>query len=116
MPQLKFKKKPVNHAGTKMPSKTKLRALFIVPVLINLFGCSITPSHSEWRIVNTTFINIRTGPGRGYPITTSILEGERILILYQRTGYTKIRTEENVEGWIETTALPNSEDTTQATK
>jgi len=56
-------------------------------------------------IVSAPYLDLRTGPGRGYPVTQSVLRGERIEVLYQRTGYVKVRTERKLEGWAEARAL-----------
>lgn len=56
-------------------------------------------------IVTAPFLDLRTGPGRGYPVTQSVLRGERVDVLYQRTGYVKVRTDRKLEGWAEARQL-----------
>lgn len=70
--------------------------------ITGLAGCktSLGTQH-QWMIIKAPYLDVRTGPGRGYPITHSVLRGERIEILYERTGYFKVRTPNNLEGWTE---------------
>ena len=116
MTALRFKMSKLNAVTLKRLSKSFFLVLvaLISCLTISLSGCTTKPVDPEWRVVSSTFVDVKTGPGRGYPITTSILEGERIQILYQRMGYTKIRTPENIEGWIETKTLPDPKSATKA--
>jgi hypothetical protein len=45
------------------------------------------------------FLNLRTGPGRGYPVTQVVARGESFDVLYRRTDYFRVRTEKGFEGW-----------------
>ena len=101
-----------------MPSSPKLGLFsgwFIKAIISSLLtmmaaltACTTRPINHEWLVVKAPFLDIRTGPGRGYPITHSVLRGERIELLYQRTGYYKVRTPENIEGWTEAAPLIDS--------
>lgn len=74
-------------------------------LITTLTACTTQPASHEWIMVKAPFLDIRTGPGRGYPITHSVLRGEKIEVLYQRTGYFKVRTPDNIEGWTEANPL-----------
>lgn len=50
--------------------------------------------------VSDPYIELRTGPGRGYPITFIAERGEAIQILKRRTDWFKVRTERQREGWV----------------
>ena len=53
--------------------------------------------------VNTTYIDVRTGPGIGFPITHVIEQGERIDPLKMRTDWIKISTQDRLgakTGWV----------------
>lgn len=50
--------------------------------------------------VNDTFINVHTGPARGYPIFHVVERGEQITLLKQRTDWIKIATRRGHTGWI----------------
>lgn len=45
------------------------------------------------------YLELRTGPGRGYPVTQVVARDEAVDVLFRRTDYFKVRTERGVEGW-----------------
>ena len=45
------------------------------------------------------YLELRTGPGRGYPVTQVVGRGESVEIVKRRTDWLKVRTERGVEGW-----------------
>lgn len=45
------------------------------------------------------FLELRTGPGRGYPITYIAERGEAVEILMRRTDWFKVRSARGKEGW-----------------
>lgn len=45
------------------------------------------------------FLELRTGPGRGYPVTYVVPRGEDVSILKRRTDWFKIRDQRGREGW-----------------
>jgi hypothetical protein len=49
--------------------------------------------------VTEPYLELRTGPGRGYPVTQVVPRDESVDILKRRTDYFKVRTERGVEGW-----------------
>ncbi|MCS6948438.1 MAG: SH3 domain-containing protein [Steroidobacteraceae bacterium] len=49
--------------------------------------------------VTEPYLELRTGPGRGYPVTQVVTRGEAVDVLFRRTDYFKLRTERGVEGW-----------------
>jgi uncharacterized protein YgiM (DUF1202 family) len=74
--------------------------------------------------VNDAFINVYSGPGRGYPIFHVVERDEVITLLKSRTDWIKIETKRGLVGWIKrddmqyTLALdgskPDFPDSTQA--
>lgn len=50
--------------------------------------------------VHEAFINLRTGPGRGYPIFYVAERGETVTVLKQRTDWIKVRNSRAIEGWV----------------
>ena len=51
------------------------------------------------------YIELHTGPGRGYPIFYVAERGEWIEVLYRQTDWFKIRTKDKKEGWVSTNQL-----------
>lgn len=50
--------------------------------------------------VNDAFINVYSGPGRGFPIFHVIEKGEVVTLLKSRTEWIKIETRRGKTGWI----------------
>jgi hypothetical protein len=51
-------------------------------------------------LVADPFIELHTGPGRGYPIFHVVERGREVTILKRRTDWFQIRTDRDVEGWV----------------
>jgi hypothetical protein len=49
--------------------------------------------------VTTPYLELHTGPGRGYPVAQVVGRGESIDVIMRRTEWFKVRTERGVEGW-----------------
>ena len=45
------------------------------------------------------YLELHTGPGRGYPVTQVVARGESVDVLFRRTDWFKVRTETGVTGW-----------------
>lgn len=60
--------------------------------------------------VEDPYIELRTGPGRGYPIFFVAERGEQIEVLKRRTDWFKIRIERDKEGWVNQTQLARTFD------
>ena len=45
------------------------------------------------------YLELHTGPGRGYPVTQVVGRGESVDVLYRHTDWFKVRTEQGIEGW-----------------
>ena len=61
----------------------------------------------EYRTVAVVepFLELYTGPGRGYPIFHVVDRGESIEILMQRTYWFQVRTAKGVVGWVPEKAM-----------
>lgn len=49
--------------------------------------------------VSEPYLELRTGPGRGYPVTQVVGRGESVDVLKRRTDWLKVRTGRGIEGW-----------------
>lgn len=49
--------------------------------------------------VKTPYLELHTGPGRGYPVFDVVAQGDSVLVLFRRTQWLKVRTRRGVEGW-----------------
>ena len=62
-------------------------------------GRAAQPQYVELT-VSEPYIDLRTGPGRGYPIFYSAERGETVQILVRSTDWFKVRTGRKREGWV----------------
>ncbi|MDH4260310.1 MAG: SH3 domain-containing protein, partial [Gammaproteobacteria bacterium] len=51
-------------------------------------------------IVVDPYLELRTGPGRGFPIVQVVSRGETVRILKRRTDWFRIRDSAGHEGWV----------------
>jgi uncharacterized protein YgiM (DUF1202 family) len=58
------------------------------------------------------YIELHTGPGRGFPIFHVADRGARIEVVKQRTDWYQVRTERGVEGWVKEAQLARTLDAT----
>ncbi|MDB6102246.1 MAG: hypothetical protein JWO52_2245, partial [Gammaproteobacteria bacterium] len=49
--------------------------------------------------VTAPYLELRSGPGRGYPVFHVAERDEGVQVLFRRTDWFKVRTERGVEGW-----------------
>ena len=49
--------------------------------------------------VRQPYLELHTGPGRGYPVFHAVPRDESVDVLFRRTDWFKVRTERGVEGW-----------------
>ena len=49
-------------------------------------------------VVRDAFLDLRTGPGRGFPAAYSAARGDTVLLLRQRTDWIKVRTDGGARG------------------
>jgi hypothetical protein len=71
-------------------------------------------SHYVQVTVADPYVEMRTGPGRGYPVTRVVPRGERVDVLMRRTDWFELRDDTGRKGWVdraqmEQTVLANGE-------
>lgn len=59
-------------------------------------------------VIVDPYLELHTGPGRGFPITQVLDSGERIEILKRRTGWYKVRAADGRTGWVSGEQLTNT--------
>lgn len=66
--------------------------------------CLAAPTYGKGRpyevVIAEAYIELHTGPGRGYPIFNVAERGEKLEVHTRRTDWFKVRTEQGVEGWV----------------
>lgn len=71
--------------------------------VLTLLGSGATlPVWAEYEHVQVVepYLELHTGPGRGYPITHVIERNEQIEILLRKTDWFKVRSAQGKEGWV----------------
>lgn len=66
-----------------------------------------TDNYVQVRVADP-YIELRTGPGRGYPIFYIAQRGESVDVLKQRTDWYKVRTAKGKEGWVALEQMANT--------
>ncbi|MGB5716238.1 MAG: SH3 domain-containing protein [Gammaproteobacteria bacterium] len=80
---------------------SQLRVLVIVLLLQALLA---RQAFSEEQLVEVVvaapYLEMHTGPGRGYPVFHVVDRGETISVLKRRTDWFRVRTGKGKEGWV----------------
>ncbi len=67
--------------------------VFVMPPVVAAAATPVTVSVAD------PYLEMHTGPGRGYPITHVVPRGEEISVLKRRTDWFKVRDQRGREGW-----------------
>ena len=84
-----------------------IAALVFVPLVTPAYGKT---SHHE-AVVAEPFLELHTGPGRGFPVFHVVDRGEQIDVLKRRTDWFQVRTKKGVEGWVKLDQMAETLDT-----
>lgn len=87
----------------------------LVFMALAVFVALVTPaygkdSHYE-AVVAEPFIELHTGPGRGYPVFHVVDRGQTIQVLKRRTDWFEVRAANGVEGWVKLDEMADTLDT-----
>jgi len=89
-----------------MRTVPKLATLLILATAAGLAHSAEQARHFDrdtGRYVEVTvadpYLELRTGPGRGYPVFRVIARGEKLQILFRRTDWFRVRDDHDTEGW-----------------
>lgn len=75
-----------------------LALAFCLALLIPTSAQAVERDHLQL-FVTEPYLQLHTGPGRGYPVAQVVARGESVDVLYRRTDWFKVRTERGIEGW-----------------
>lgn len=78
-----------------------MRLLLALLLLLQAFmvGNAYAKAQSLELVVAEPYLEMRTGPGRGYPVFYVVGRGETLQVLYSRTEWYKVRAPRGQEGW-----------------
>jgi hypothetical protein len=70
-------------------------------VLLSLAAASTAQAARELLqlFVSEPYLELHTGPGRGFPVAQVVARGEAVDVLKRQTEWFKVRTERGIEGW-----------------
>ncbi|MEE8236382.1 MAG: SH3 domain-containing protein, partial [Gammaproteobacteria bacterium] len=75
----------------------------LVLILSQAFTTGLAEAADEYRTVSVAdpYLELRTGPGRGYPRFHVVDRGETVDILLRKTDWFKVRAPNGKEGWVD---------------
>jgi len=73
--------------------------------LLSPFAAYAEDDNFQKVIINESFIELRTGPGRGYPVFHIEEKGQQIELLKKKTQWFKVRSSKGHEGWVHEDAM-----------
>jgi hypothetical protein len=80
------------------------RSFTIIGLLLTLLLCQVQTAsakeHPHTILIADPYIELHTGPGRGYPVFHVVERGREVEIVKRRTDWFQIRTERGLEGWV----------------
>jgi hypothetical protein len=79
--------------------------MHLFPIMLTLLLASLVPfgagaATAETVEVQDPYIDLHSGPGRGFPVTQVVERGASVVLLRQRTDWVKVRTDRDREGWV----------------
>jgi hypothetical protein len=83
---------------------TFLLSGFLVPTSLVQAAESAAESLLSLEVIDS-FVEVRTGPGRGYPVFYVIEQGERVDVLTRRTDWYEVKSESGKVGWATSAQL-----------
>ena len=88
--------------STPQPTSTVWLGCLIAAAL-QVFLIAPACAADDYRTVTIAdpYLEMRTGPGRGYPIFNVVDRGETVDVLMQRTEWYLVRTDNDKEGWVD---------------
>jgi hypothetical protein len=79
-----------------------MRPLLALLLVMQAFNVSPALAKSRYVevIITDPFIEMHSGPGRGYPVTYVVGRDETVTVLFSRTEWYKVRAARGQEGWV----------------
>ena len=72
-------------------------------LLLCVLSLASTPARAAHELlqvfITQPYLELHTGPGRGYPVSQVVARGDSVDVLFRRTDWIKVRTERGLEGW-----------------
>lgn len=89
-----------------MTRRVRQHALASLLLLAALLMPAVSSAREYLQLfVTEPYLELHTGPGRGYPVFHVVPRDGSVDVLFRRTDWFKVRTEHGVEGWVSQTDL-----------
>jgi len=87
----------------------KINSLRVLVYVLVLLSCTSQHAVADEApvevVVAGPYLEMHTGPGRGYPVFHVVDRGATITVLKRRTDWFRVRTEKGKEGWVKRTDM-----------
>jgi hypothetical protein len=90
---------------TRRPRLARLAGLATSLLLGLLASAPAVRAAAVEAVVQDPYLELRTGPGRGFPVTQVVDRGAPVSLLRRRTDWIKVRDADGTEGWVHRTQL-----------
>lgn len=85
---------------TRRAQRPARAALLAFAALLAVLAPAVSAAREYLQLfVAEPYLELHTGPGRGYPVFHAVPRDESVDVLFRRTDWFKVRTERGVEGW-----------------
>ena len=92
-------------------ARPRLLLPLLVTALLSPWQATLAQQLGPSASVSELYIELHTGPGRGYPVFDIVERGENISIVKQRTDWVKVLTDDGHEGWVAASTIGKTLDT-----
>jgi Bacterial SH3 domain len=84
-----------------------MRRLLALVLLVQALHLGLANAAEKYLVLVVTdpYLEMHSGPGRGYPVVYVIGRDELVTVLYSRTDWFKVRSPRGYEGWVRRTDL-----------
>ena len=100
----------MDRRGVKQNRRPVVVLIFLILLLASAASRIRAADQEPQSIVIDAYLEMRTAPGRGYPIFYIAERGEKITLLKEKTDWIKVRNQKGVEGWVHVDAIGRTED------
>ncbi len=94
-----------NTTTTRLTHRSTSVARLVALLLLASAALAVQPAHSKERYrsvsVADPYLEMHTGPGRGFPKFHVVDRGETVEIMKRRTDWFLVRTDRGKEGWVD---------------
>lgn len=79
-----------------------MRSLSLILVLLSGLPCVASQAADELfgAVVAEPYLELHTGPGRGFPVFHVVDRGDKVEVIKRRTNWFLVRTDRGKEGWV----------------